>query len=448
MSNEEKELLSEHDWRRLARTVQSKKCVLILGPGVAVDAGDASRTPLSVLLARSLAERVESTDLIVSPDDLAHVAQIFVHEPGQDRYDLEVTVEEFYKRHQGHTTTLHQELAALPFTLCVTTTPDTFMATAFQEARKKPRSDYYHFRKNRNARLQEPDVNNPLVFGLYGDATDPSSLVLSESDLLEFLVNVIAKTPPLPSLLTAKFGDPDVSFLFLGFGFHQWYVRILLHVLRAHGHRARSLALEDPGFFSNPRQREMAVFYEREHLIAFRPLSWEGFVSELKQHHDALVGTERGEPVVEPDPGAPLVFLCHVHEDKERVTELARSLQEHGIRVWLDKSDLRGGDEWDRKIQSILRRVDYVIVVQSPSMHGRAESYVYKEVRIALERQQHFATGYRFIVPTILDDAAGLDVLGALQFVDLSEENGIDRLVDTVMQDWRRRNSAESVEGI
>ena len=52
----EKELLSQHDWRRLARTVQSGNCVLVLGPGVAVEPGKEPRTPLTTLLARSISD--------------------------------------------------------------------------------------------------------------------------------------------------------------------------------------------------------------------------------------------------------------------------------------------------------------------------------------------------------------------------------------------------------
>lgn len=437
----EKESLNKHDWRRLARTVQTGNCILVLGPGVAVNPHDGERTPLTTLLARSLSERLGPDSQIVNPDDLTHVSQVFLHQPKWDRLELEFVIDDFYKKYVEDTTPLHMELAELPFTFCVTTTPDHFLTNAFKRAGKTPICEHYHFRKNRNLTLPEPDATHPMVYGLYGDTSDLSSLILSESDLLEFLVNVIAKTPPLPSFLTAKFSDPDVSFLFLGFGFDQWYVRILLHVLQAQGHRAKSLALEGPSFFEQPSQREVAVFFEREHLIAFRLLSWEGFVKELKQHHDAMVG-EGISATLPPPSDAPQLFLCHAHEDKDAVVKISQELQNLGLRVWLDQHSLRGGDDWDKRIPEIMEEVDYVVVIQSPHMQRRVESYVYKEVRIALERQQHFASGYRFIIPTILEPCDGLDELRHLQFVDLSKGGGTKELVNAVTEDWTRRHAA------
>jgi hypothetical protein len=284
-----------------------------------------------------------------------------------------------------------------------------------------------------------------VLFALYGSTDDLDSLVLTESNLLEFLVNVISKTPSLPSLLTSKFGDPDISFLFLGFGFHQWYVRILLHVLQAHGHRARSLALESAGFFTDPRHSETSVFFGREHLIAFRKLSWGGFVEQLRQNHKTLVG-QGGVQEVEPPAEAPLLFLCHVHEDRNEVAQLADKLQAMGLRVWLDKQDLRGGDEWDRLISAVLTKVAYFVVVQSPRMQGRIESYVYKEMRIALERQQRFKPGFRFIVPACLEPCANLDELKHIQATDISAPGGLESLVDSIKDDWRQRAASPELQ--
>ena len=442
----EKELLSQHDWRRLARTVQSGNCVLVLGPGVAVEPGKEPRTPLTALLARSISDELEESDISAAPDTLAHVAQVYLHQPDRDRVDLELAVADFYEHYKDQTTSLHKELAALPFTLCVTTTPDAFLANAFRQVGKQPLVEYYNYRKERNVRLPEPDAARPVLFSLYGSIEDLDSLVLTESDLQDFLVNVINKTPPLPSLLTARFGDPDISFLFLGFGFHRWYVRILLHVLQAHGHRARSLALEDPGFFADPRHGEMAVFYGREHLIGFRKLSWRDFVTELRQNHEALVGQGVAAPP-EPPAEAPLLFLCHAHEDKSAVARLAEQLQALGLRVWLDRQDLRGGDEWDRLIPAVLQKAAYVIVVESPRLQRRVESYVYKEIRIALERQQRFAPGFRYIIPVSLEECGGIEELKQLHAVDISSAAGIRTLVDAINDDWTRRNVAPEMGG-
>jgi hypothetical protein len=46
---------------------------------------------------------------------------------------------------------------------------------------------------------------------------------------------VTRESPPPHPYVTSRFSDRDTSFLFIGFGFRHWYMRILLHVLKAGG---------------------------------------------------------------------------------------------------------------------------------------------------------------------------------------------------------------------
>jgi hypothetical protein len=47
------------------------------------------------------------------------------------RTGLEIAVEDFYTPYRDQTTQLHLDLAALPFTLCISTTPERFLINAF-----------------------------------------------------------------------------------------------------------------------------------------------------------------------------------------------------------------------------------------------------------------------------------------------------------------------------
>src|SRR5262249_59238010 len=114
------------------------------------------------------------------------------------------------------------------------------------------------------------------------------SLVLTASDLLDFLVTVAKDKPPLPKDLTSRFSNPSTSFLFLGFGFQQWYFRILLHISKAHSDRRNlSLALEDASFFAHPDQLQTVLFYNEQYRIEFRQESWQAFADELSRRYSA-----------------------------------------------------------------------------------------------------------------------------------------------------------------
>jgi hypothetical protein len=336
---------------------------------------------------------------------------------------------------------LHTQLAALPFSLCVNTGFDTFLWNALTAAGKAPADDYYHFQQTRLSTLAEASAARPVIYNLYGSLQESDSLVLTENDLLDFLVNVIKGTPPLLPFVTSRFSDPKTSFLFIGFGFDRWYVRILLHVLKAYGHRSRSLALEDKAFFARLDEPETAVFFERAHFIEFKHLSWQRFAEELQQRYAGFVGNVSWSASMVPA-DAPRVFLCHNSPDRDAVTQLGQQLQTLGVQIWLDKQDLRGGDNWERLIPHVIQKqVDYVVVLQSPNMVGKVESYFFKEIREAIDRQKGLAEGFRFVIPTQLTPCRPLDMLANFHCLEpaLTMSDGVRKLAETVKEDWERR---------
>ncbi len=135
------ESLRDGEWRRLIRMIQNDACVLLLGPGVAFDPEDPDCTPLSLKLARLLADQLNDPPKAMGEHHLAHIAQIFQRE--NDRVSLELEVEDFYGKYEGQTTDLHRRIAALPTSLCIDLTPSGLMANAYEEAGKDPVRDYY-----------------------------------------------------------------------------------------------------------------------------------------------------------------------------------------------------------------------------------------------------------------------------------------------------------------
>ena len=430
------ENLNERDWYRVLEAINRGKCILLAGSDIVFEDNGPDAISLPRRLARKLADSLPSGTLVMT-DDLAHVAQLRYNEDG-DRSDLEFEVKDFFSPLAGQTSDFHRDLAALPFTLCLTTTPDNFMAQAFREAGKVPIEEFYHFRKHRQAVLSETKPPHPIVYGLYGHLQEPESMVLTETDLLEFLVNVVRDAPPLPPFIAGQLADPQTSFLFLGFGFQRWYMRVLLHVLQTFGHRNKSLAVEASTFFAHPDSKRTALFFEKAHKIEFRQHSWKQFGAELRRRHEAQVP----KPMLPELPAAPKVFLCYDSRDRDQVVEIEQQLHALGISSWRDQNDLRGGDEWDRRIEQVIReQVNYVLVLQTPQMLERPETYLHKEIKEALKRQDWFDQGERFLIPAILKTCAGFDRLSHLQRVDVTTREGIRRLAEEIQQDWNHRQS-------
>lgn len=88
----------------------------------------------------------------------------------------------------------------------------------------------------------------------------------------------------------------------------------------------------------------------------------------------SLTGIRHERPPVVPDDNGETwdVFISHASEDKNSVAEpLAIALREHGLKVWLDKTELRIGDSLRRKIDYGLAHSAFGIVVLSKSFFAK-----------------------------------------------------------------------------
>lgn len=422
--------------RALLERIRKGTCALLMGPGVAI-APDDSATPLTIRLSRELAQDPELSahPRLGDRGNLRHVAQLY-YQLKRDRDELRLAAEDFYSRFADTTTEFHRNIASLPFRLCISTTPDDLLFNAFTSIGKKPVKAHYNMYRAGDSGQRRPSIDEPAVFHLYGHPSQRESLVLTESDLIEFLVRVVQRDPPLPDEIRGHMGDPDTSFLFVGFGFQYWYVRVLLHVLNVYGHKDRSVALEDPAFFANPEHAQTVGFFG-DRAIEFKQFAWPDFAERLKQMY-AAQGGDKPAPESAPAADAPRVFLCYASEDTEAVAQLAERLEASGLGVWRDKQNLRGGDDWHRVLVHIIeKQVNYVIVAQSKAMDRRGEGYFYKEIAMARERQLRMRQGRIFVVPLQIESCQGLDELKDLHQMSLATDDDYAKLVQLIRDDWR-----------
>ncbi len=80
------------------------------------------------------------------------------------------------------------------------------------------------------------------------------------------------------------------------------------------------------------------------------------------------------------------VFLSYASQDAEAAQKICEALRAGGIEVWFDKSELRGGDAWDRSIRQQIHDCALFVPVISQQAHERLEGYFRREWRLAVER--------------------------------------------------------------
>ena len=98
------------------------------------------------------------------------------------------------------------------------------------------------------------------------------------------------------------------------------------------------------------------------------------------------------------------VFLSYSSEDAAAAEKLANALRAIGIEVWFDKSELRGGDAWDRRIREQIHDCRLFIAIISAHSDARDEGYFRREWRLAVDRTHDMAERKTFLVPVVIDD--------------------------------------------
>jgi len=126
-------------------------------------------------------------------------------------------------------------LANLPFKIYLTTSPYTFLEKALVKANKQPRTEVCRWRRELDSIDSviddgyRPSAREPLVYHLHGLDRYADSLVLTEDDYLEFLVNVAQgqgndAVDRIHALVRKALTDDLILF---GFRLNSWAFRVL-----------------------------------------------------------------------------------------------------------------------------------------------------------------------------------------------------------------------------
>ena len=103
------------------------------------------------------------------------------------------------------------------------------------------------------------------------------------------------------------------------------------------------------------------------------------------------------------------VFLSYASQDAKAAQRICDALRAAGVEVWLDKSDLRGGDTWDRSIRQQIRDCALFVPIISQHTHERLEGYFRREWKLAIDRTHDMAEIKAFLVPVVIDSTTEQD---------------------------------------
>jgi hypothetical protein len=446
--------MKERHWNSLIGALRHGQCVLVLGPEIPVSVVSADsngsthdNASFSEALRRELARELEDDNRRASGNTLAALAQQYEDSEGFGSSTLRAVAERLFRSRAFCPSAVHEKIASLPFPLILTTCQDPLLVQALQAAGKTPITQRYHLRgdKRDNPEFVLPSSPGaPVVFHLFGDAAEPSSLVLSENDVLDFLIAIVSERPPLPNSLLRALKRVGQSFLFVGFGIRHWDLRILLKILlRAlELNRSGSAIAAEPlrGLLQGDRE-ETILFYQRGTRVEVEDADVGTFLAELSQRLEKEGGFAGRVAPLGPRPH---VFISYAREDTDLASRVFDALQKAHFEPWLDRRSLGGGDDWDQRIQGELDATDFTLVLYTPAFCRKTDSYVNKEV--ALARRRALNVRGSFIIPLRTNDLADADRVDELREYNDMElsptrfEEDISKVISTMLREYQRRN--------
>ena len=125
------------------------------------------------------------------------------------------------------------------------------------------------------------------------------------------------------------------------------------------------------------------------------------------------------------------VFLTYAHRDKKAVRKLYDYLTKKRVKVWLDEQELLPGQNWQHEIRQAILRSDVVIVCLSRQFNKQG-GFRHEELKIVLEKAGTVPEGKIFLIPVRLEKCRVLQPLSRLQYLDLFEAGGYERLLQTL----------------
>lgn len=127
------------------------------------------------------------------------------------------------------------------------------------------------------------------------------------------------------------------------------------------------------------------------------------------------------------------VFIAHASEDLDAALEMYAGLVSHGLVPWIDKRDLKVGEEWKRVIPLTIERSKAVIVCLS-RISIEKRGYIQNEFRLALDTLSSLPFGQVFILPVRLEECDVPVEFQGFHWVDYWNSDSLSRIVHALKE--------------
>lgn len=361
------------NWDDLVEDLAGKKCVLFLGPSLPIYSTGNNKLDFYSLASEHLSQLLKKEDPAIDlpPNlDLYYVAQRYLQTKNNFRPRLEAKICALYKTEieklKANSTdgipTLYKTILDLPWNTIINMQPDNFFQDALQP---NDVFSYYHYR-SKEIELKA-DNHQFLVYNLFGaivnDGADYNvdSLVLTEGEQVEFVLNLLSGNPKIPECLISRL-DSKKTYIFLDCNLENWYFRLLMEVLKMNK-ESRTFSPKYKSLSFSPPTKE---FYQKRYGFVFVDNNSEDFINKLWDKYTATY-----------QPQKPRTQKKIVIAYDDSAEKLAHSLIEQ-FTPWIEKKELaiwtkdniEGGDLPEKiKKEQVSAADGLVLLINAPFLN-------------------------------------------------------------------------------
>lgn len=194
-------------------------------------------------------------------------------------------------------------LAGVDFKMYLSTNPDQLLTRALEAADRRPNVAYCRWNDDMQDKtssdfireeMYQPTKEKPLVYHLFGELTDPDSMVTAEDDYFNYLIGTTADKQRIPDVVKRALAASGL--FFLGFRLDDWAFRVVMRsIMNGEGrkklgpytHVAAQIDPEDGRFVEVDAARRFLEKYFDSSKITIYWGSVEDFLRELGRQWDS-----------------------------------------------------------------------------------------------------------------------------------------------------------------
>ncbi len=279
---------------RIAKAIKMNQCVLFLGPDLLQSVHEGQVTSFNKRFATQLAAELQNEGVYYDEtlkDVLPYVAQRFEDMPayviGEVGAKIKAAFDDAIIYRQ-----VYESLSHFTYPLVINTNPDSIIDEIYRQKNFNGQpvnlvQGCYDMTNDSdgsppiNADLSKP--NTIVSYKIFGSFQNPASILFTDTHRVLFSKNVVRNDPPLPPLIKKMLTNK--YYLFLGFNFSEWHLKILIDCLGLAKNEGRSFALT-----ATPGGSGLSIneYFEKEYKFYFIEKDIERFMTQVKKEYDEL----------------------------------------------------------------------------------------------------------------------------------------------------------------